>query len=343
MKVHHIAALLLSLLSNEASAFSPVSTRQPFAHNRHDVTASNNCNVNTNIIIRQPYSSSLLTAGKKRRRRKDSAVVAPSSDELPDFDDAEDESEEITTAAAAPMATATKTTQLKKGSGLNPQLAEELGGNVDGLDEELILESMRGKTGGDAWQPPTSIKDTLADRSLEKLMNFDKMIEQDGGAGERVDLPEFDDVIARRRARLGEEDGASSTTAVTSIDTSGLGKKAARDAQRKAAAIQREAELEEQKSPFEGLNILKLLENGAWVGIGLLVLWELYINSPFFERAMPLIPVVYDDVPPGMWLVLKSVTCRCVCVLCLLDNEYLLDEQATVKNRDQQITTKAKY
>jgi hypothetical protein len=61
-----------------------------------------------------------------------------------------------------------------------------------------------------------------------------------------------------------------------------------------------EEEDEAEKSPFEGLNILKLLENGAWVGIGLLVLWELYINSPFFDRALPLIPVVYDDVPPGM-------------------------------------------
>ena len=78
-------------------------------------------------------------------------------------------------------------------------------GHVDGLDEDVILESMRGKAGGDKWQPPQSIKDTLADRSLEKLMNFDKMIEQDGGGDPRIDLPEFDDVIARRRARLGED------------------------------------------------------------------------------------------------------------------------------------------
>jgi hypothetical protein len=255
-------------------------------------------------------------AEKKRRRRKDSSIVAPSpSDELPDFDDAEDDDFiadelplEASTTAAEPVsstvATTKRPTQLKKGSGLNSQLAEELGGNVDGLAEDLILESMRGKAGGDKWQPPQSIKDTLADRSLEKLMNFDKMIEQDGGAPDaRIDLPEFDDVIARRKARLGEEDGAQQFTAAstsTEINTSGMGKKAARDAQRKAAAMQREAEIEAEKSPFEGVNILKLLENGAWVGIGLLVLWEFYINSPFFDRALPLIPVVYDDVPPGM-------------------------------------------
>lgn len=38
----------------------------------------------------------------------------------------------------------------------------------------------------------------------------------------------------------------------------------------------------------------QLLENGAWIGIALLILWELYLNSPFFERAAPMAPVVYD-------------------------------------------------
>ena len=257
-------------------------------------------------------------AGKKRRRRKSSSsiITNPSDDDdaLPDFDDAEDDivmtAEQAEVAAASSTLPTTTTnqkssppTQIKKGTGLNPQLAEDLGGNVSGLDEELILESMRGKTsntGGDSnWVPPSSIKETLADRSLEELMNFDKMIEQDGGGGggnERVDLPEFDDVIARRKARLGENDNDGGVD----VDTTGMGKKAAKAAQRKALAIQREAELEAEKSPFDDLNILKLLENGAWVGIGLLVLWEFYINSPFFDRAMPLIPVVYDDVPPGM-------------------------------------------
>jgi hypothetical protein len=48
------------------------------------------------------------------------------------------------------------------------------------------------------------------------------------------------------------------------------------------------------------LNIVKVTKNGAWVGIGLLAVWEIYINSPFFDRAAPLIPVVYDTLPPGM-------------------------------------------
>jgi hypothetical protein len=38
---------------------------------------------------------------------------------------------------------------------------------------------------------------------------------------------------------------------------------------------------------------LKLLENGTWTGIFLLVAWEIYINTPLFDRAAPMTPVVY--------------------------------------------------
>lgn len=300
--------LLLShliLSNNEVSAFSNSWRRQPLA---------------PAYTMKSGASSSLLLA-KKRRRRKDSSpiVSAPSSDgDLPDFDDAEDDANVEQPAVQQPVAVAASSfasdnssssspkATIKRGSGLNAQLAEELGGNVDGLDEDFILESMRGKKGESEWQPPQSISDTLRDRSLEKFMNFEKMIEQDGGGGGVADLPDFDEVIARRKQREGLERDVG-TTSSTAFGTDGggvgegMGKKAARNAQRKAAALQREADIEADKSPFEGVNILKLLENGAWVGIGLLVLWEFYINSPFFERAAPLIPVVYDDVkPPGM-------------------------------------------
>ena len=101
----------------------------------------------------------------------------------------------------------TSSTPVKRGSGLNKQLAEEVGGNVDGLDEDTILEAMRGKA-GTSWQPPRSIDDTLGDRRLEKFMDFDKMIEQDGGGdGSAVDLPDFDEVIARRRGREAVQEG----------------------------------------------------------------------------------------------------------------------------------------
>jgi hypothetical protein len=38
---------------------------------------------------------------------------------------------------------------------------------------------------------------------------------------------------------------------------------------------------------------IKILENATWVCIWVLVLWEVYLNSPFFERAAPMAPVVY--------------------------------------------------
>jgi len=207
--------------------------------------------------------------------------------------------------ASSPVAASSssvRATPVKRGGGLNAQLAEEVGGNVDGLDEDTILEAMRGKAGGDSWQPPRSIQETITDRRLEKFMDFDKMIEQDGSGEGPLDLPDFDEVISRRKTRDAADamkEGRVEDAAML-IDTQGMGKKAVRNAERKLAAMQREKELEEEKSPFEDLNILKLLENGAWVGIGLLVVWEFYINSPFFDRAAPLIPVVYDQVPPGM-------------------------------------------
>jgi len=37
----------------------------------------------------------------------------------------------------------------------------------------------------------------------------------------------------------------------------------------------------------------KVIENITWFGIGLLAVWEIYINSPFFERVEPMIPTVF--------------------------------------------------
>ena len=135
-------------------------------------------------------ASSTMLMVKKRRRRKTPPTTTQTSDdndELPDFDDGEDDDMEETTSAVAvevskpamqfDSSSSAKATPIKKGSGLNKQLAEEVGGNVDGLDEETILEAMRGKAGGDKWEPPRSIQDTLSDRRLEKFMDFDRVCE----------------------------------------------------------------------------------------------------------------------------------------------------------------------
>ena len=331
----HILLLLLSL-ALYSSAFQPSTRLSSPILRSPSAVLSRTTFASVSASPSSSASASALLAQKRRRRKSPptspdsiSTTTSSSDDELPDFDDEEDDEWEgsikvaepttiqarkatTTTSSMAsspsptPMSsTATKSyTPIKRGAGLNANLAEAVGGNVEGLDEDVILEAMRGKAGsGDSWLPPRSIQDTISDRSLEKRMDFDTMIQRDGGGSTgstRVDLPDFDEVISRRKQREAIQEGRVQDAAML-IDTEGMGKKAAKAAQRKAAAVQREAELEEQKSPFEDLNIFKLLENGAWVGIGLLVLWEFYINSPFFDRAAPLIPVVYDDaLPPGM-------------------------------------------
>lgn len=311
------ALTLLLSLPLQSSSFSPAARLTPATNG-----APSSLIRPTVTSVSCPSSSWSTTTlmAKKRRRRKDTSPdpTTAQSGDLPDFYDEEGESLEEASAAeeeprqspmmaasTSPMMTSSTVTPVKRGDGLSATLAEEVGGNVDGLAEDTILEAMRGKAGTN-WEPPRTIQDTLSDRSLEKFMDFDKMIEKDGGGGGSVmELPDFDEVISRRKrgeAATAMKEGRVEDAAMI-IDTSGMGKKAARNMERKAAALQREIEEEEAKSPFEDfgkdLNILKLLENGAWLGIGLLVLWEVYINSPLFDRAAPLIPPVYDT-PPGL-------------------------------------------
>jgi len=308
MTMKFALALLFSLPLQSAS-FSPAA-RLPLS--THEVPSSL-IGHRATAAVRGPSSWSSALMAKKRRRRKETAPAPTSqSNELPDFVDGEADPTEtksattiqpidptIASTTSLKTSPSAKATPVMRGDGLSATLAEEVGGNVQGLAEDTILEAMRGKASSGAWQPPRSIEDTLTDRSLEKLMDFDKMIEQDGNTEETLELPDFDEVISRRKQReasVAMKEGRVEDVAML-IDSSSMGKKAARNAERKALALQREAEIEAEKSPFEDtlkdLNMVKVLENGAWVGIGLLVVWEVYINSPLFERVAPVIPVVY--------------------------------------------------
>lgn len=312
-----VAALSIASLASSALSFlSPTSVAPTLSYHAP--------------ATRSDEITSLFMASKKRRRRKDSPASTPDSppasdspaptmanDELPDFD-FDDGTGDMVAAApakvasdAAPKAAAAEkprpvspppvarstanATPVKRGTGLSAVLAEELGGNVDGLDEDVILSSMGGKAGGASWQPPKSVDDTISDRGLEKFMNFDKMIEQDGRSEAPIDLPTMDEVISRRKKR---EKAAGNVIEGGYVDTDGMGKKAAKKAQRKAAALQEEEMELAEASPFadalKDLNGVELLSKGAWAGIALLILWEFYINSPWFDRAMPLIPAVFE-------------------------------------------------
>lgn len=89
-----------------------------------------------------------------------------------------------------------------------------------------------------------------------------------------------------------------------------VGKKRAKSEARKSAAIKAEMlEKEEESnsflpflnSPFfnslledeSDLGFVKILEKGTWACIYLVIAWEIYINSPLFERSAPISPVVY--------------------------------------------------
>jgi hypothetical protein len=125
-----------------------------------------------------------------------------------------------------------------------------------------------------------SVKDLINDRSLEKAFIFDE-----------PEDPLFD---------------------LTELKSpSKIGKKAARAMARKEAATlnQEQADgglsnLVDDASQMLGQvpflksdrenSALKLVENFTWLSIFVLVAWEIYINSPFFQRAAPLSPIVYD-------------------------------------------------
>lgn len=124
---------------------------------------------------------------------------------------------------------------------------------------------------GSSYQKETSVSDLIRDRSLESKFQFD-------------------------------DTDTDTTLPDLAILPTAVGKKKARQAARIAAAEKKQEEEDANllsKIPFirdeKGeVSALKILENGTWLGIGLLVGWELYINSPFFDRAQPMIPVIYD-------------------------------------------------
>lgn len=263
-----LSAVVLALRCDDASSFAfPTTTRPP-----RPVTWS-------------PTTTTRLDAKKKRRRRRQdpSSNDDPSSsdddgDELPDFDiDNPDEAPEP---------------KKRKNKGTTPSAAaaaqQVIGKTPEG--EEITAAMMSG--GNDPSS--RSVRDLLNDRSLERRVDFD---DESMTATTEEELP---DLMRMARERNGGGDNAMTDAG------QGMSKKKARQAARRAAAAARQEEEEEEASlqkllggiPFllneKGqVTGVKILEAGTWTGIGLLVVWEIYINSPLFDRAAPMAPVVY--------------------------------------------------
>jgi len=233
----------------------------------------------TRVVCRQqPWSlpSSALEARKKRRRKTPSPSDSSASsktdgEELPDFDlDDLDEGKADSAANESPVAKRKSTTIDMGGASKDP--LGEISANMMGSSD----------------RPARSVDELLSDRSLESKLQFDI----DGGIEDGEELP---DLAALSKQRLQEErqTGLPSPTS----------KKRARQEARKAAAMAAAAEEEEvnilEKLPFirdesGKISPIKILENSTWACIGALVLWEIFINSPFFDRAAPMVPVVYE-------------------------------------------------
>jgi hypothetical protein len=143
----------------------------------------------------------------------------------------------------------------------------------------------------------------LGNRDLEKSFNFDD-------SSVKEDLPSLGQVATKGRGGGGAT-GASTGSSASDSGSSGsfvveqkVGSKRARAEARRAAAIEAERAVEEEKgflSRFPQfldekgeVSAIKMLESGTWLGIGVLVAWEVYINSPLFQRAAPMAPVVYE-------------------------------------------------
>lgn len=204
-----------------------------------------------------PVPSSALSAKKARRKRKE---PQPGSEDLPDFDlDADD--------GALPDFDIEEDEPVKPAK-KSAKATTEL--NFDEITDNMM---------GDGSKTAASLGDLISDRSLEKTFVFDD-VEVDDSIPDLVDFA--------------RPSNPSSPIAP--------GSKAERREQRRAAAIARlEAEKEskfdipfitDEKGKISGV---KVLEAGAWAGIFLLVAWEVYLNSPFFDRAAPLAPVVFEN------------------------------------------------
>ena len=251
---------------------------------------------------------------KRRRRRKDASVAESFSDlddakgldeeakeeldldngELPDFD----WDDEPTHEPSSPLEAAADSAQaITAFSSVNsepsvPTLSNGIASmDVSSVDmtDPKVLEAMKGSA-----KSPTSTDDLLRNRELERAFKFND-------SDVKEDLPSLADVRTPKSSV-----GPMGSAPDVGIGSNAMGKKARRAEARRAAAI--EADLAKQEEGggnflknFESLlgedgevSGVKVLETGAWAGIGFLVVWEIFINSPFFTRAAPLVPVVYD-------------------------------------------------
>lgn len=219
------------------------------------------------------FDSTVLFAKKKRRRRKN-----PSSPSSSSNDKIKIESKDSVLSSNTEISGDLPDFDLPEfdldddssAQSSEPKKAVKVDINFDEITDVMM---------GDSSKPEKSVEQLISDRSLESKLEFDEVADSS--------IPDF---TSFAKASSGGE-GEPAT----------MGKKKARQAERRAAAIKAKEEEEGVKLnlPFvsdeEGnVSAIKVLEAGAWLGIFLLIGWEIYLNSPFFERSAPMAPVVFE-------------------------------------------------
>lgn len=256
-------------------------------------------------------TTALAAAKKRRRRRADGKKITESSsmdtdaistgsdsdsysdqldaDELPDFDLGD---KEQLPELFKSDSTESKTEKKAVVDNMAAMDDNELPQSFMSTDDPAMMEAMRGTQQGKSFASPKDLIKSR-DRELEAKFEFDEV---------KKPLP-----------RPGQKKMTTDMDMTMETPTPTMGKKRARDEARKAAAMETAAKETTNdggfgipellsKLPFfpkvkkdkdGNYDPLNLLEQGTWFCIYSLVAWEIYINSPLFERAAPTIPVVY--------------------------------------------------
>jgi hypothetical protein len=217
------------------------------------------CISSTNVI--EVAETTALSAKQRRRRRNDEPESSPQNNDLPDFD-----------------------LESMDAEGVEPQ-EKPLAPKISLADLEKVTDNMM----GDPNKPVRSLKELISDRSLESILDLDDM---QGDAS----IPDF--------TQLAKASSSSTNLGLDNGIPAPMGKKKQRQVERRASAKETAEEESRDSNPLSNIGFIKnekgkispikILEAGAWLGIFLLIGWELYLNSPFFERAAPMAPVVYE-------------------------------------------------
>lgn len=250
-------------------------------------------------------SSTALDAKKRRRRRVDGQgnrdvlkketddsptdiedINFSMDDELPDFDLGEKEQLPEVLASRAEAMKEDAIENVKKDVTSIGDLSMD-SSMVE--DDPLVMEAMRGRSQSKSFASP---KDLLRsrDRNLEATFEFDDVANPLPRPGQiKSGVSKSDDIVAptmgKKRARSEARKAAAMEAAGQEEDGEGIGDI--------AMNVLEKLPFFPKRDPSGEVSTIKLLEQGTWFCIYVLIAWELYINSPLFERSSPIIPVVY--------------------------------------------------